>query len=78
MPAGKLAVTGGFAWAKALHFGVNIRAMRRYSKRKHPALLVDELRECRKALRSAFRKYLIACENYAPTATERRQALNKN
>ena len=77
MPAGKAAVKGGLAWAKPLHLGVSVRSMRRYSKPKTPALLVDGLRECRKALRLTFKIYNIDCAKVAPTATERRKTLNK-
>lgn len=77
MPAGKAGVTGGVAWAKRVHFGVNVRSMRRYAKPRTPALTVAELREHRRALRFTFKIYSIDCANQAPTATERRNALTK-
>ena len=79
MPAGKAAVTGGLAWAKrrTLHFGVSVRSMRRYSKPKTLALTRDDIKECRRELRFTFKIYSIDCARVAPTATERRKALNR-
>jgi hypothetical protein len=70
---------GGPAWvSRNPHFGISIRSMRRdYAKSSTPALSVDDLRECRKRLREAFRKYRKDCATGAMTATEQRKKLYK-
>lgn len=78
MPAGKIPVTSGMAWvSRHPHFGISIRSMRCYAKRSTPALSVNDLEECRKKLRKAFRRYIIDCSNVALTATEQRKKLNQ-
>lgn len=77
MPAGKADISGGVAEAKRLHFGVSIRSLRRYKKPRVAILSRAEVRKLRRDLRFTFRIYAIACATVAPTATERRKALNK-
>jgi hypothetical protein len=77
VPAGKATVSGGVAWGKRLHFGLNMRSMRRYAKPTVAALSLAELTKYRRDLRWAFRIYAIDCVNLAPTGTVRRKGLRK-
>jgi hypothetical protein len=77
MPAGKATVSGGVTGGACLHFGLNVRSMRRYAKPRVAALSVAQLKKYRRDLRCAFRIYAIDCVNPAPTGTVRRKALRK-
>jgi len=73
--AGKIAVRGGVAPQPYVHFGISIRALRRYKMRRTAIPDCTEVKKLRIKLRSAFRRYMIDCATIAPTATERRKAL---
>src|SRR3974390_232126 len=77
MPAGKPAVLGGGGLVGAWAYAINLRLMGSRAKRGTPALTADELKKCRKALRSALQIYRIDCANPQPTATDRRKVLIK-
>jgi len=79
MPAGKLAVAGGFAQVLQLPYSVNVRSLKPWVKKKTPPppLNVSELREHRRLLRKHVRIYRIDSATPRSTATERRLALKK-
>ena len=75
MPAGKAARSGGFAKATRLHFGISIRSLRRYAKKRVAIPGRADAKELRQGLRFAFRIYMIDCASPAPTGTQRRKSL---
>ena len=75
MPAGKINLSGGIAPRPYIHFGVNIRSLRRYAKSRVATPSRAEVKWLRRNLRDTFEIYMIDCATIAPTATERRKTL---
>jgi hypothetical protein len=78
MPAGKLTASRGVGSLSYLPYGINIRSMSRpYKKPGVKALDCQEIQDCRRYLRDAFKMYALDYVQLAPTATERRKTLGR-
>jgi hypothetical protein len=75
MPAGKIALSGGVGPRPYVHFGINIRSLRRYAKPRVAIPGRREAEQLRRYLRDTFEIYALDCATAAPTGTERRTAL---
>jgi len=77
MPLGKLGTMGACAFVDPwMHYGINIRSLRRRAKRGVQPLTRPELCKYRKTLRQVVGIYRIA-KNQHPTATKRKDILSK-
>jgi hypothetical protein len=78
MPAGKLGAIASAVWVKPLSHGISVRSLKcfrsaRKVKKKPDAAAI---RQRRKRLRNAFRRYLVDCSQVHPTATELRKSVS--